>query len=550
MERGFKKEEEINCQCQCHFPRNVICQINRCCHCICNYDNPRQKISSSNSVNFSTNLNNNSRNFRSSNLYLNTLQNEEMNNQYLMTSVSTNYNSGSDTFRNNPNSGSKNYYAMRKRQNKGFQPYQLQRTFSDPNLNYNTLNKNNLQTNNNYSNMIQQEPYRLNTVNNNSFYKNNSTNINQSNNLLTQPNNMNDNNNIIYKNNLTYNYKENLNGPNLNDNNFNNENNNNIPDNNTNSNTNNNNNTMSNIHNPLDLSFLMHNNNIDQLKSDLVKAHDFISILQRENEFLKKQRDGALNQLSAIENMKNIDRVKCDEIQNENLELRKRLEDEIKKNKMKDNAIADLKDELNNLHNIIKDKDRQIQDILLDMRKLEQDANNEINKLKNKIDDLNRQKDAIIRDFQKQINDLNDELRHLNNLLEDEKRKVKDLQNKMKAMKRFDDKKQKLLENLFNWYNNMNTLLNTNTATGKAPPKELLNDVINLQTNDEFKDKLNQIEEKLKQFIDDMKLKFGECFACDIACCTSGVDRLKYFRKYYPGPPKDYLEGKKKCKCV
>ena len=114
MERGFKKEEEINCQCQCHFPRNVICQINRCCHCVCNYDNPIQKISSSNSVNFSTNLNNNSRNFRSSNLYLNTLQNEEMNNQYLMTSVSTNYNSGSDTFRNNPNSGSKNYYAMRK----------------------------------------------------------------------------------------------------------------------------------------------------------------------------------------------------------------------------------------------------------------------------------------------------------------------------------------------------------------------------------------------------------------------------------------------------
>jgi TolA-binding protein len=184
------------------------------------------------------------------------------------------------------------------------------------------------------------------------------------------------------------------------------------------------------------------------------------------------------------------------------------------------------------------------------MRKLEQDANNEINKLKNIIDDLNREKEAIIRDFQKQINDLNDELRHLNNLLEDEKRKVKELENKIKTMKRFDEKRQKLLENLFNWYNNMNKLLNTNTATGKAPPKELLNDVINLQAPDEFKDKLNQIEEKLKQFIDDMKLKFGECFACDIACCTSEVDRLKYFRKYYPGPPKDYLEGKKKCKCV
>ena len=89
----------------------------------------------------------------------------------------------------------------------------------------------------------------------------------------------------------------------------------------------------------------------------------------------------------------------------------------------------------------------------------------------------------------------------------------------------------------------------TNTANNKAPPKELLNDIINLSTNEEFKDKLGQIEDKLKQFIDNYKLKFGECFACDIACCTSEVERLKYFRKYYPGPPKDYLQGKKKCKC-
>ena len=116
-------------------------------------------------------------------------------------------------------------------------------------------------------------------------------------------------------------------------------------------------------------------------------------------------------------------------------------------------------------------------------------------------------------------------------------------------MKRFDEKKEKLLENLFNWYNTINKLLNTNTANGKAPPKELLADIVNLQTNEEFKNKLDQIEDKLKQFIDNYKLKFGECFACDIACCTSEVDRLKYFRKYYPGPPKNYLEGRKKCKC-
>lgn len=557
MERRFRKEEDKNCQCQCHFPSNVICQINSCCHCLCNYDNAMQRTLANNSVNYSQNLNNsnyNNRNYYSSNSHLNTYSNEKPNNKNLMmTSSSTNYNSGNDSILN---SGRKNYYAMRKMQNQGLQDSQLQRNFSDPNFNFNTIN-NQSQPNNN-SSIIHQESYRNNnTVPNNSFYNNNANNpLPQKN----QSNNINDNNNIIYSKQLTYNYKENLNASNPNDDNLNhsksniNNINDNIPNNNMNRNMNMNNGindpNNNNMHNPLDLSYLMHVNDIDQLKSDLVKAHDFISILQKENDYLKKQRDGALNQLAANENMKNIDRVKCDEIQNENKELRKRLNDEIKNNKIKDNYISDLKADLNNLQNIIKDKDRQIQNLLLDMRKLEQDANNEINKLKNIIDDLNREKEAIIRDFQKQINDLNDELRHLNNLLEDEKRKVKELENKIKTMKRFDEKRQKLLENLFNWYNNMNKLLNTNTATGKAPPKELLNDVINLQTPDEFKDKLNQIEEKLKQFIDDMKLKFGECFACDIACCTSEVDRLKYFRKYYPGPPKDYLEGKKKCKCV
>ena len=272
--------------------------------------------------------------------------------------------------------------------------------------------------------------------------------------------------------------------------------------------------------------------------------------MQRENESLKAQRDAALNQIAANENMKNIDRVKCDEIQNENNELRQRLNEEIKKNNQKDNIISNLKEQLNDLQNIIHDKDRQIQDLLQQMRQLEQDANNEIAKLKNKIDDLIREKEALIRDFQREINDLNDEIRRLNHLLEDERRKVKELENKIKTMKRFDDKKQKLLETLFNWYNVMNRLLNTNTANGKVPPKINLNDVINLETIDEFKDKLDQIEEKLSQFISDMKLKFGECFACDIACCTSEVERLKYFRKYYPGPPKDYPGRDKKCKCV
>ena len=538
MERGFRNQGDTNCQCQCHFPNNIICQVTTCCHCMCNNDYRN---------NYSPNSNNR---LYSSNSNLNYFKDEKNQSLNLMNSCSTNFRSGNESFMNSQNSGinnysnRKNYYTMRKFQNQNNQDFsqsRLQRNFSDPHFNID----NDSQINN-YSNIIQQEPYQN---NNDSFYKNkynnnynnnNSIIMNEPINPLEQSKINNDNNN-----NLTYSYKDNLNNENNNDLIISN-----ISDNNNLQNSHLNNMNINKDTNPIDLTYLCHNNNIDQLKSDLVKAHDIISILKKENEFLKSQRDGALNKIAANENIKNIDRVKFDECQNQYNELRQRLDNEIKQNKIKDNYISDLKEQINDLDNVIHNKDREIQDLILNMRKLEQDANNEINKLKNKIDDLNREKENIIRDFQKEINDLNDELRHLNNLLEDEKRKVKELENKIRTMKRFDGKKQELLENLFNWFNTINKLLNTNTVTGKTPPKILLNDVINLQTIDEFKDKLNQIEDKLHQFIEDMKLKFGECFACDIACCTSEVDRLKYFRKYYPGPPKDYLEGRKKCKCV
>ena len=537
MERGFRNQGDTNCQCQCHFPNNIICQVTTCCHCMCNNDYRN---------NYSPNSNNR---LYSSNSNLNYFKDEKNQSLNLMNSCSTNFRSGNESFMNSQNSGinnysnRKNYYTMRKfqNQNQDFAQSRLQRNFSDPHFNIDNESQIN-----NYSNIIQQEPYKNNNDSfyqnkyNNNYNNNNSIIMNEPINPLEQSKINNDNNN-----NLTYSYKDNLNNENNNDLIISN-----ISDNNNLQNSHLNNMNINKDTNPIDLTYLSHNNNIDQLKSDLVKAHDIISILKKENEFLKSQRDGAMNKIAANENIKNIDRVKFDECQNQNIELRQRLDNEIKQNKIKDNYISDLKEQINDLDNVIHNKDREIQDLILNMRKLEQDANNEINKLKNKIDDLNREKENIIRDFQKEINDLNDELRHLNNLLEDEKRKVKELENKIRTMKRFDGKKQELLENLFNWFNTINKLLNTNTVTGKTPPKILLNDVINLQTIDEFKDKLNQIEDKLHQFIEDMKLKFGECFACDIACCTSEVDRLKYFRKYYPGPPKDYLEGRKKCKCV
>ena len=77
-------------------------------------------------------------------------------------------------------------------------------------------------------------------------------------------------NNRINNNNLTYIYKDNLNNPN----------NNNLQESNL-DNLNINNNMNGIYSNPLDLTHLSHINDIDQLKSDLIKAHDIISILKK-----------------------------------------------------------------------------------------------------------------------------------------------------------------------------------------------------------------------------------------------------------------------------
>ena len=488
MNNDYRINQNSTCECQCHFPLSMVCPITSCCHCIQSNFSPFSSISSF---------------YKPGNGQNN-----------LMNSYSTNFRSNEESigFKNSGYNFDRNYNMKKTRNNQN----ELGRNFSEPNIRlYNNYNndKQNVNISNTLNldeqNIIQHEPFKNTNNNNNdnkflSYNNNNSIPINNSSSL-----------NNIKKDNLTYNYYESQNKNNIES----------------------------------------YNNNIKNNSKccpnlcEKEKAHDMISILEKENEFIKNQRDDALNKLSAIENIKNIDRVKFEELEKENNELRLLLNDAMKKNNEKDTYILNLKDDINNLHNVLHDKDREINDLLNNMKRLEHDANNEIDKLKNKIEDIKREKEAQARKYEKEINDLNNIIRDLNNKLADEERKVKELLNKIKNMKRFDDKKQKLLENLFNWYNTINKLLNTNTANGKSPTKELLTDIVNLQTNEEFKEKLDQIEDKLKQFIDNYKLKFGECFACDIACCTSETDRLRYFRKYYPGPPKNYLEGRKKCKC-
>ena len=514
MNDKYIKPKNLNCECQCHFPPSVICPITHCCHCVSN--------------NIPYNVNGLSPYSSMSSFY----QSDKDKNVNFMNSYSTNFRSNNDSLNLN-----RDYYLKKTRNNQN----QLGRNFSEPDIHiYKNQNNDNSELEER-QNIIHQEPY-LNDNKNFLSYNLDINNSNIMNKSIKTQKQANLNNTISYQ---KPNYNEKNDNVNLtydiNDNKYQNDFKQNIIINDE---------CFDKIGDNSKLCAISpKSQNFHPPTSNQEKIHDMLSILQKENEFLKTQRDDALNKLSALENIKNIDKVKFDELEDENNELRKLLNDAIKKNNEKDGIILNLKNDLNELQNAMHDKDREINDLIVNMKRLEQDANNEIDKLKNKIDDLEREKEAMARNFQKEINDLNNEIRYLNNKLADEERKVKELQNKIKNMKRFDNKKQELLENLFNWYNNINKLLNTNTANGKAPPKELLGDIVNLQTNEEFKNKLDQIEDKLRQFIDNYKLKFGECFACDIACCTSEVDRLRYFRKYYPGPPKNYLEGKKKCKC-
>ena len=87
MDREFRKQEDINCKCQCHYPSNIICHITHCCHCMGNdYINPNERISNNNTIQFSPSYNS-QRSF---------YKNEKEQNN-LMNSYSTYYRSGNES---------------------------------------------------------------------------------------------------------------------------------------------------------------------------------------------------------------------------------------------------------------------------------------------------------------------------------------------------------------------------------------------------------------------------------------------------------------------
>ena len=264
---------------------------------------------------------------------------------------------------------------------------------------------------------------------------------------------------------------------------------------------------------------------LQNLKKEIDKTKNMINNLKSENKKLKNKINQKGQDNTKDEQKEGIENVYINK--NKEINLEKEviyMKNEIKEVSNKlieyENIIALLKKRNSELETIIENKDKEILNLIIKLGNFEKSIKDN-------------------KEIQERINISNDEYKHMNNDLkmeilqlkqisEERDNKIKELEIKLKFEKNFNNKKQKMLEILFNFYQNLKRVINYDT------PKESLKNIIDIITIDDFKLKLDKFEKKITQIIEDMQIKHGHCFACDIACCTSSVDKLKYFRKKNP----------------
>jgi hypothetical protein len=190
-----------------------------------------------------------------------------------------------------------------------------------------------------------------------------------------------------------------------------------------------------------------------------------------------------------------------------------------------ENFISILKKRNNEQEKIIKNKDREIMDMMTKLNNLEKENKIKLNEINVKKIEIIKEKENLSNDYKINNDNLKKEIIKLNEILINKDKKLKELEIRYKYEKKYDNKKQELLELLFNFYINIKKLINFDKI------KETLKEIIEITDINDFEFKLNKVEKKIKQIIDDFQIKFGHCFACDIACCTSHVDKIKTFRK-------------------
>ena len=285
------------------------------------------------------------------------------------------------------------------------------------------------------------------------------------------------------------------------------------------------------------------NNNLKVLKKEseqikiLKKENEQLNLLRKENEKLKKFIYGKDQNLE-IKINKSTNTPIYNEKENEKYQKAK-FENEVKNLK---NEISEIKNKLNEyekfisllkkrnkeLETIIKNKDKEIKELNDKIGILEKENKNMLNELNIKSNEVLKERNDISSDLKLSNDSLKLEIEKLKEIVVNKNMQIKELEIKLKYGQKFDSKMQNLLDMLFNFYLNIKKVINFDKI------KESLKNVVEKVALDEFKIKLDKVEKKFVQIIDDIQIRYGHCLACDIACCTSNVDKLKTFRKVNP----------------
>lgn len=265
------------------------------------------------------------------------------------------------------------------------------------------------------------------------------------------------------------------------------------------------------------------NNKTDRIEDELQKANEMIALLREQNESLLSQRDSAVNQLKRIKDNENVNKEDQKELENYINVTKEKLERANKRILDLENENEILKGEIQRLNEELYNKEKVIEQCNLENSKLRNDLGREIMNLKNTLD-----KQRIIFENKKNelVNankDLNEKIDSLSKSLLDEKLKNEKLELERQNDLKINQNTKKVLDALFSFYNNANMIFNPKAK------KEILNEIIEIDGPDEIKEKLKKLEDKIKNLSENYKLKFGKCFACDIACCTSHLHRMKFF---------------------
>ena len=257
-------------------------------------------------------------------------------------------------------------------------------------------------------------------------------------------------------------------------------------------------------------------NEINQSKkiiNDLKIENESLKLLKIENEKLKELLNSKEENRNEIEKISNNNVIKVNKSTNttnydycEDKEKDKiqrtlfekeviNLKNEISKITEKlseyENFISILKQRNTDQEIIIKNKNNEIQELIYKLQNLENENKNLSNQLNMKNEEILKESLNVSIDLRNSNDNLKKEIERLKQILENKNTQIKELEIKLKYGNKFDIKKQKLLELLFNFYIRIKKAINFDKL------KETLKELVDIVSLDDFVIKLKRNSYKL-----------------------------------------------------